>query len=189
MGLEAVRSELSFFCCLCCSAYTNLDLFEDESAPESIAFVPQHTRQRRYGHDFSGESCHHHRHHPGPHPHGPPGGFGFGFDGWHGPPPPAPPFGFVPFGENNPRQNDQVPHYRTPLAPFNGGINISKVKVYLQKFWPFLDDDVYNPGEQQQPTSASTSIITSSTSTSTSTTTSTTTEDPTLGIDLRFGKD
>lgn len=179
--LDAVLFELSF-CCLCCSAYTNLDLLADESAPESIAFVPQHTRQRRYGHDFSGESCHYHRHHHGPHRHGPPGGFGFGFDGWHGPPPPAPPFGFVPFGENNPR---------TPLAPFNGRIDISKVKLYLQKFWPFLDDDVYNSGEEQQPTYPSTSIITSSTSTSTSTstTTSTTTEDPTLGIDLRFGKD
>ncbi|KAH8407057.1 hypothetical protein KR222_004956 [Zaprionus bogoriensis] len=187
------------------AVYSSLDLLADESAPEHSALAPQLRRQRRYGHDFSGEGCHH-RHHGrhGPHRHGPPGGYGFGFDEWHGqhPPPPPPPYGFGfegPF-DGEARHHPHGPQYKAPLAPFEGAFAVS----VDEGPWPnlfLLAADGQQPSEQPrqtpnvpstQPAAATpTTTTTSTTSTSTSTTTSTTTitEDTALGIDLRIGTD
>lgn len=126
--LGTVRFKLSFL--LCCSVEGNLGSLADESVLENSALATPLTRQRRYGHDFSGESCHfpgHHGHrgHHGHHPHGPPR-FGFG---WHEPPPHPPPFGFDPLADN-PSPDQQVPQYKAPLAPFNGGCEISKATLF-----------------------------------------------------------
>ncbi|XP_017846417.1 uncharacterized protein LOC108602756 [Drosophila busckii] len=147
------------------AAYSNEDLLAEESAPVGSLLLRQR-RDNWLPHFGCGKQHKWHGHHDYYHHHWPAqpfpyAGFNFGFPMW-------PNFGFA-------FDKDAAPPFKTPLAPFN------------------VDSDKPPSTAAPETTTATPATTTAAPATTTAAATTTTvassTADPSLDIDIRFGRD